>query len=61
MRVMMQRKPTSPGKILSEEFLKPLELSQKELARHLDCDYKVINRIVSKQLLPKGRSFMVSA
>ncbi len=32
---------------MSEEFLKPLELTQKELADHLDCDYKVINRIVN--------------
>jgi addiction module HigA family antidote len=45
----MKRKPTSPGEILSEEFLKPLELSQKELAEHLGCDYKVINRIVNER------------
>jgi addiction module HigA family antidote len=48
-RGYMKRKPTSPGEILSEEFLKPLEISQKELADHLDCDYKVINRIVNEQ------------
>lgn len=46
---IMKRKPTSPGEILNEEFLKPLELSQKELAEHLDCDYKVINRIVNER------------
>lgn len=45
----MKRKPTSPGEILSEEFLKPLGLSQKELAEHLDCDYKVINRIINER------------
>lgn len=45
----MRRKPTSPGEILSEEFLKPLGLSQKELAEHLGCDYKVINRIVNER------------
>ena len=45
----MQRKPTSPGEILLEEFLIPLGLSQKELAVHLDCDYKVINRIINEQ------------
>lgn len=45
----MKRKPTSPGEILSEEYLKPLELSQKELAEHLSCDYKVINRIVNER------------
>src|SRR5271154_6394448 len=46
---MMKRKPTSPGEILSEEFLKPLEMTQKELADHLGCDYKVINRIVNQK------------
>jgi antitoxin HigA-1 len=45
----MKRKPTSPGEILREEFLKPLGLSQRELADHLGCDYKVINRIVNEQ------------
>lgn len=44
----MKRKPTSPGEILYEEFLKPLNITQKELADHLSCDYKVINRIVNE-------------
>jgi addiction module HigA family antidote len=41
------RKPTSPGEILHEEFLKPLRLTQKELASHIGCDIKVINRIIN--------------
>lgn len=41
------RKPTTPGEILNEEFLIPLELTQAELAKHLQCDIKVINRIVN--------------
>lgn len=41
------RKPTSPGEILNEEFLKPLKLTQKQLAQHLECDIKVINRIIN--------------
>lgn len=45
----MKRKPTSPGEILSEEYLKPLGLTQKELADHLGCDIKVINRIVNEK------------
>ncbi len=45
----MKRKPTSPGEILSEEFLKPLGLTQQDLASHLGCDYKVINRIVNEK------------
>ncbi len=45
----MQRKrePTSPGEILQEEFLRPLTLTQSQLAAHLRCDVKVINRIVN--------------
>ena len=42
-----QREPTTPGEILSEEFLKPLGMTQAELANHLGCDVKVINRIVN--------------
>jgi addiction module HigA family antidote len=41
------RRPTSPGEILREEFLKPLRMTQRELAGHLSCDIKVINRIVN--------------
>jgi len=43
----MTRKPTTPGEILQEEFLKPLHMTQRELAEHLGCDVKVINRIVN--------------
>ena len=45
--MMRKREPTSPGEILLEEFLKPLKLTQRRLADHLDCDVKVINRIVN--------------
>lgn len=44
-----KRKPTSPGEILLEEFLKPLGITQKQLTDHLGCDYKVINRIVNEK------------
>jgi addiction module HigA family antidote len=43
----MQRMPTAPGEILREEFLKPLGLTQKQIAEHIGCDIKVINRIVN--------------
>ena len=42
--VKIKRRPTSPGEILNEEFLKPLDLTQKALADHISCDVKVINR-----------------
>lgn len=45
----MKRKPTSPGEIIQEEFLKPLGLTQKDLSLHLGCDYKVINRIINEK------------
>ena len=41
------RKPTAPGEILKEEFLMPMKLTQKQLADHVDCDIKVINRIIN--------------
>ena len=51
----IQRAPTTPGEILSEEFLKPMAMSQTELANHLGCDVKVVNRIVN------GRSAVTAA
>ena len=44
---MAQRKPTTPGEILKEEYLVPLGLTQKQLADHIDYDVKVINRLVN--------------
>jgi addiction module HigA family antidote len=43
----MHRQPTTPGEILSEEFLKPLGLTQAQFAEHIGCDVKVVNRIVN--------------
>lgn len=42
-----KRKPTSPGEILNEEFMKPLGLTQKALAEHINVDIKVINRLIN--------------
>lgn len=43
----LDREPTGPGEVLSEEFLKPLNITQRQLAEHIGCDVKVINRIVN--------------
>ena len=43
----IKRAPTGPGELLKEEFLTPLGLTQKQLADHVGCDVKVINRIVN--------------
>jgi len=45
----IKRKPTTPGEILEEEFLSELGISQKQLADHIGCDIKVINRIVNNR------------
>jgi addiction module HigA family antidote len=45
--IPIKRKPTIPGEILNEEFLKPMGMTQKQLADHLGCDVKVINRIIN--------------
>ena len=42
-----RRQPTTPGEILREEFLIPLGMTQRQLADHLGCDVKVVNRIVN--------------
>jgi antitoxin HigA-1 len=47
--IEIKRKPTSVGEILSEEFLKPMRLTQKQFADHVGCDVKVINRIVNEK------------
>lgn len=39
-------KPISPGEILLEEFLKPLEISQSRLARDLNVPVGRVNDIV---------------
>lgn len=41
------RPPTRPGEVLREEFLTPMRLTQRQLAEHIGCDVKVINRIVN--------------
>jgi len=43
----LERPPTTPGEILQEEFLTPMGVTQKELADHIGCDVKVINRLVN--------------
>lgn len=40
------RPPTHPGEMLREEFLVPLGLTQKELARRLGVSYPRVNELV---------------
>ncbi|HEX9801588.1 MAG TPA: HigA family addiction module antitoxin, partial [Thermoanaerobaculia bacterium] len=41
-----KRIPTHPGEILSEEFLKPLAITQVALAAHLGIPVQRVNEIV---------------
>lgn len=45
-RIPTDREPTHPGEMLREEFLKPLEITQKELADSIKVPYQRINEIV---------------
>ena len=45
-RLPRKRPPTHPGKMLLEEFVKPLGITQTELARCLDVSYPRLNEII---------------
>jgi len=48
-RVPVNREPTHPGEMLLEEFLKPMGLSQQELARSIKVPYQRINELVHRR------------
>lgn len=45
-RIPTHRPPTHPGEMLIEEFLKPLGLTQTELADRLGVSYPRVNELV---------------
>jgi addiction module HigA family antidote len=46
-RVPINRRPTHPGEMLLEEFLKPMGLTQQELAQALGLPYQRINELIN--------------
>ena len=46
-RIPTHRAPTHPGEMLSEEFLKPMGLTQRQLADSIHVPYQRINEIVN--------------
>lgn len=46
-RVPSDRSPTHPGEMLLEEFLKPLGLTQRDLADAIHVPYQRVNEIVN--------------
>ena len=45
-RLPRNRPPTHPGEMLLEEFVKPLDMTQAELARRLGVSYPRLNEII---------------
>ena len=46
-RIPTNRTPTHPGEMLLEEFLTPMELTQRELADAIHVPYQRINDLVN--------------
>ena len=46
-RVPTHRAPTHPGEMLLEEFLKPMGLTQRELAEAIHVPYQRVNEIIN--------------
>ena len=46
-RIPTHRSPTHPGEMLLEEFLKPMELTQRDLANGIHVPYQRVNEIIN--------------
>lgn len=46
-RVPTDRPPTHPGEMLLEEFLKPMGLTQRELAASIHVPYQRVNEVIN--------------
>lgn len=48
-RIPRNGPPTHPGEMLLEEFLKPLNMTQSELAEKLGVSYPRVNELINKK------------
>ena len=48
-RVPTHRAPTHPGEMLLEEFLRPMRLTQRDLARAIHVPHQTINEMVNER------------
>jgi len=46
-RIPSNRQPTHPGEMLREEFLKPMNLTQRDLADGILVPYQRVNEIIN--------------
>jgi addiction module HigA family antidote len=49
LRIPKNRPPTHPGEMLMEEFLKPLGMTQVELARRIAVPFQRVNQIINRK------------
>lgn len=48
-RIPTNREPTHPGEMLREEFLIPMNITQRELADAIHVSYQRVNELVNKK------------
>ena len=48
-RIPTHREPTHPGEILMEEFLSPMNITQRELADSIHVPYQRVNELINKK------------
>jgi len=48
-RVPTHREPTHPGEMLLEEFLRPMKITQRELAEDIHVPYQRVNELVNQR------------
>lgn len=48
-RIPENRQPTHPGEMLVEEFLHPMEITQRQLADAIHVPYQRINELVNQK------------
>lgn len=48
-RIPTHREPTHPGEMLLEEFIKPMGITQRELAVSIHVPYQRVNEIINKK------------
>lgn len=46
-RIPTHRQPTHPGEMLRQEFLEPMQISQRELADAIHVPYQRVNELVN--------------
>jgi addiction module HigA family antidote len=49
LRIPKNRVPVHPGEMLVEEFLKPLGMTQVELARRISVPFQRVNQIINRR------------